>query len=157
LVTVNGYSIMWHLEEFVVCRLLHCRNFSHIHSLVSRYHSTVFKSEKFFIIKTIALVVGHKSRCYLLFLPGPDAGTGLLDFKPTPEIPALQYFESMLPGGAAERAGLQPGDYLLEVILCFVFLCCLLLKSLNIRRLNYRMLKLVKVVVNVSNVPRVSL
>jgi len=52
-----------------------------------------------------------------MFLPGSDGGTGMLDFKPTPEIPALQYFESMVPGGAAERAGLQPGDYLLEVIL----------------------------------------
>jgi len=52
-------------------------------------------------------------------LPGADGGTGLLDFKPTLEIPALQYFESVSPGGAAEQAGLQPGDYLLEVIFCF--------------------------------------
>jgi len=52
---------------------------------------------------------------WLLIEPGHDAGTGLLDFKPTLDTPSLQYFESVAPGSPAELAGLQPGDYLLEV------------------------------------------
>ena len=50
-----------------------------------------------------------------MIVPGHDAGTGLLDFKSTLDTPSLQYFESVAPGSAAELAGLQPGDYLLEV------------------------------------------
>ena len=51
-------------------------------------------------------------------LPGRDSGTGLLNFKPTPETPSLQYFESVASGSPAQIAGLRPGDYLLEVM-CF--------------------------------------
>jgi len=39
----------------------------------------------------------------------------MLDFKPTPETPSLQFFESVAAGSPAEQAGLRPGDYLLEV------------------------------------------
>jgi len=49
-------------------------------------------------------------------LLGPDGGTGVLAFKPTPETPSLQYFETVLPGSPAQQAGLEPGDYLLEVM-----------------------------------------
>ncbi|XP_063723088.1 SH3 and multiple ankyrin repeat domains protein 2-like isoform X3 [Symsagittifera roscoffensis] len=36
------------------------------------------------------------------------------NFIPTPEFPALQYFDSVDKGGAAEKAGLRPGDFILE-------------------------------------------
>lgn len=39
-------------------------------------------------------------------------------FEPTPEIPALQYFEGVDMNGMGMKAGLKPGDFLLEV--CFV-------------------------------------
>jgi len=54
----------------------------------------------------------------IVYFPGRDGGTGMLDFKPTLEIPSLQFFERVSTGGPAEKAGLQPGDYLLEVT-CF--------------------------------------
>ena len=37
------------------------------------------------------------------------------NFIPTPRFPALQYFDSVDKGGLAERAGLRPGDFILEV------------------------------------------
>ncbi|XP_075242687.1 uncharacterized protein LOC142337400 isoform X4 [Convolutriloba macropyga] len=36
------------------------------------------------------------------------------NFIPTPEFPALQYFDSVDKGGSAEKAGLRPGDFILE-------------------------------------------
>lgn len=38
-----------------------------------------------------------------------------INFEPTPEIPALQFFEGVDMNGMAMKAGLRPGDYLLEV------------------------------------------
>lgn len=38
-----------------------------------------------------------------------------LRFEPTREIPALQYFEGVDMNGMAMKAGLKPGDFLLEV------------------------------------------
>lgn len=43
------------------------------------------------------------------------AGKSVHGFTPSPEVPALQFFDSVTPGGAAEKAGLLAGDYLLEV------------------------------------------
>lgn len=40
---------------------------------------------------------------------------GELDFRPTAEFPALQYLDSIDPGSAADRAGLKPGDFILEI------------------------------------------
>ena len=38
-----------------------------------------------------------------------------MDFEPTPLVPALQFFEGVDMSGMAMRAGLRPGDYLLEI------------------------------------------
>jgi SH3/ankyrin repeat-containing protein len=46
---------------------------------------------------------------------GQNSSTQTLDFKPSAEIPALQYFETVTPGSAAYKAGLQSGDFLLEI------------------------------------------
>ena len=74
--------------------------------------------------RLLVTVVFHyiTDQCMLfVVLPGRDGGTGLLNFKPTPETPSLQYFESVSAGSPAEMAGLQLGDYLLEVMCC---VCC---------------------------------
>lgn len=36
-------------------------------------------------------------------------------FEPSPLIPALQFFEGVDMNGMAMKAGLKPGDFLLEV------------------------------------------
>ncbi|XP_021353148.1 uncharacterized protein LOC110450175 isoform X8 [Mizuhopecten yessoensis] len=41
--------------------------------------------------------------------------TGELDFCPTAEFPALQYLDNVDPGSRSDRAGLKPGDFLLEI------------------------------------------
>lgn len=38
-----------------------------------------------------------------------------LNFEPTAQVPALQFFEGVDMSGMAVRAGLRPGDYLLEI------------------------------------------
>ena len=44
--------------------------------------------------------------------------TQALEFTPTPDFPALQYLDRVDKGSMADRAGLKPGDFLLEVGLC---------------------------------------
>ena len=38
-----------------------------------------------------------------------------LNFEPTPEFPALQYFGELEKGGEAETKGVRAGDFILEV------------------------------------------
>ena len=38
-----------------------------------------------------------------------------LNFEPTPEFPALQYFGELEKGGQAEMKGIRTGDFILEV------------------------------------------
>ena len=40
---------------------------------------------------------------------------GDLNFTPTPEVPALQYLESVDKGSSADKSRLLAGDFLLEV------------------------------------------
>ena len=47
-------------------------------------------------------------------MPSP-AATKAMQFRPTPQVPALQYIGNVEPGGAAAEAGLCTGDFLLEV------------------------------------------
>lgn len=44
-----------------------------------------------------------------------DVDSMQLEFHPTPAIPALQFFEGVDMQGMAMRAGLRPGDFLLEI------------------------------------------
>ena len=44
----------------------------------------------------------------------PGAGS-TLEFVPSPEIPALQYFDRIEPGSAADLAGILPMDFILEI------------------------------------------
>lgn len=37
-------------------------------------------------------------------------------FKPSPKVPALQYVARVDKGGAAESAGLEKGDFIIEVM-----------------------------------------
>ena len=72
------------------------------------------------LVTVVFHYITHQCMLFVV-LPGRDGGTGLLNFKPTPETPSLQYFESVSAGSPAEMAGLQLGDYLLEVMCC---VCC---------------------------------
>ena len=44
-----------------------------------------------------------------------DVESMQLEFRPTPAVPALQFFEGVDMQGMAMRAGLRPGDFLLEI------------------------------------------
>lgn len=43
-----------------------------------------------------------------------------MEFRPTAGAPALQFFEGVDMSGIAMRAGLRPGDFLLEINGCNV-------------------------------------
>lgn len=43
------------------------------------------------------------------------AAAKMMQFQPSPQVPALQYIGNVDPGGAAAEAGLCTGDFLLEV------------------------------------------
>lgn len=42
-------------------------------------------------------------------------GLHAVNFVPTPQIPALQFLDRVDSGSAAYKAGLKPGDYILEI------------------------------------------
>ncbi|XP_013408002.1 SH3 and multiple ankyrin repeat domains protein 3 isoform X4 [Lingula anatina] len=44
-----------------------------------------------------------------------DEQAGSLEFRPSPDFPALQYLDRVDPGGMAHRAGLKSGDFLIEI------------------------------------------
>ena len=46
---------------------------------------------------------------------GAKASSPLMQLKPSERCPALQYLDSVDPGGVADMAGLKPGDFLIEV------------------------------------------
>lgn len=49
-------------------------------------------------------------------LRGAKTMTGMKDFNPIQNrVPALQYLDSVEAGSVADRAGLQPGDFILAV------------------------------------------
>ena len=45
----------------------------------------------------------------------PAQSTHLEHFQPTQDMPALQYLDVVDKGGMADRAGLRPGDFILQV------------------------------------------
>ena len=48
-------------------------------------------------------------------LRGANSHVTHIDFNPTPQFPALQYIGDVDKGGVAEKAGLHPGDFVLEI------------------------------------------
>ena len=48
-------------------------------------------------------------------LRGANSHTAHIEFTPTPQFPALQYIGEVDKGGAAEKVGLKPGDFIIEV------------------------------------------
>lgn len=79
----------------------------------------------------------------LFVLPSAQSTrNGELDFHPTPEFPALQYLDNVDPGSRADRVGLKPGDFILEVLLLnhFMFqqhvLLCMSIPMHSIFRLH---------------------
>lgn len=48
-------------------------------------------------------------------LRGAKSASPLMQLKPSPRCPALQYLDDVDPGGVADMAGLNPGDFLLAV------------------------------------------
>lgn len=52
-----------------------------------------------------------------LFPLPPLSASRSLKFTPSPQVPALQYVGSVDIGGAAEMAGLNYGDFIIEVLI----------------------------------------
>ena len=78
----------------------------HSYQLVAlKWHDTCFING--FVIGIHELVF-----CYDLASPSEDM---CATFKPTADIPALQYIGSVDAGSVAEKAGLKKGDFLLSV------------------------------------------
>lgn len=62
-------------------------------------------------------VILHKGqRGFGFVLRGAKTMTGMKDLNPVQNrVPALQYLDSVESGSVADRAGLQPGDFILAV------------------------------------------
>ncbi|KAJ1346493.1 hypothetical protein KIN20_001288 [Parelaphostrongylus tenuis] len=61
------------------------------------------------------LVIPRGPKGFGFILRGAKHVNSSLNFEPTPFSPALQFFEGVDMSGMAMRAGLRPGDYLLEI------------------------------------------
>lgn len=69
-----------------------------------------FASVRTFLENVLSLFRSPQSKTILLL-----SVANAVDFQPTAEVPALQYFERVEPNTPADRAGIKNGDYLLEV------------------------------------------
>ncbi|EAA07141.5 AGAP010413-PA, partial [Anopheles gambiae str. PEST] len=70
----------------------------------------------FRIIGEPRTVVLHRAkRGFGFILRGAKASSPLMQLKPSPRCPALQYLDDVDPGGVADIAGLKPGDFLLAI------------------------------------------
>ncbi len=61
------------------------------------------------------LVIPRGPKGFGFILRGAKTMQPGVTFEPTPHIPALQFFEGVDMNGMSMKAGLKPGDFLLEV------------------------------------------
>jgi SH3/ankyrin repeat-containing protein len=61
------------------------------------------------------LVIPRGPKGFGFILRGTKNVDSDMAFKPTPDAPALQFFEGVEMSGMAMKAGLRPGDFLLEI------------------------------------------
>ncbi|KAI6242794.1 hypothetical protein M3Y99_00186600 [Aphelenchoides fujianensis] len=61
------------------------------------------------------LVIPRGPKGFGFILRGTKHVDSQMDFQPTPATPALQFFEGVDMSGMAMKAGLRPGDFLLEI------------------------------------------
>lgn len=75
-----------------------------------------FAIKKFFFILIPSKQLLHRAkRGFGFVLRGAKSASPLMQLKPSPRCPALQYLDDVDPGGVADLAGLNPGDFLLAV------------------------------------------
>ncbi|XP_053671754.1 uncharacterized protein LOC128721969 [Anopheles nili] len=81
-----------------------------------QYNSQTAPRIKKSIIGEPRTVVLHRAkRGFGFILRGAKASSPLMQLKPSPRCPALQYLDDVDPGGVADMAGLKPGDFLLAI------------------------------------------
>ncbi|XP_049290577.1 platelet binding protein GspB isoform X2 [Anopheles funestus] len=81
-----------------------------------QYSSQTAPRVKKSIIGEPRTVVLHRAkRGFGFILRGAKASSPLMQLKPSPRCPALQYLDDVDPGGVADMAGLKPGDFLLAI------------------------------------------
>ncbi|XP_052895412.1 SH3 and multiple ankyrin repeat domains protein 3 isoform X2 [Anopheles moucheti] len=86
------------------------------HSQQQQYSSQTAPRVKKSIIGEPQTVVLHRAkRGFGFILRGAKASSPLMQLKPSPRCPALQYLDDVDPGGVADMAGLKPGDFLLAI------------------------------------------
>lgn len=61
------------------------------------------------------LVIPRGAKGFGFILRGTKNVDPNMEFQPTADIPALQFFEGVEMSGMAMKAGLRPGDFLLEI------------------------------------------
>lgn len=71
------------------------------------------------IFLTQMQILHRAKRGFGFVLRGAKAASPLMQLKPSPRCPALQYLDDVDPGGVADMAGLLPGDFLLAVSVKF--------------------------------------
>uniref|UniRef100_A0A182NDJ1 SH3 and multiple ankyrin repeat domains protein n=1 Tax=Anopheles dirus TaxID=7168 RepID=A0A182NDJ1_9DIPT len=86
------------------------------HHQHQQYNSQTAPRVKKSIIGEPRTVVLHRAkRGFGFILRGAKASSPLMQLKPSPRCPALQYLDDVDPGGVADMAGLKPGDFLLAI------------------------------------------
>ena len=81
---------------------------------ISDYYILIFVF--FSIIGEPRTAVLHKGKKGFGFvLRGAKGASPLMNMVPSDKCPGLQYMDDVDPGGVADMAGIQKGDFLLEV------------------------------------------
>lgn len=71
-------------------------------------------------METRTVVLHRAKRGFGFVLRGAKAQSPLMELRPSERCPGLQYLDDVDAGGAADRAGLRKGDFLVAV--CIVIL-----------------------------------
>ncbi|XP_063403689.1 SH3 and multiple ankyrin repeat domains protein 1-like isoform X5 [Mytilus trossulus] len=112
----EGFFPYHHVQEVRLRKAGSCGDILRETTLQRNTLASIVHTYSDYAPRTVVLQRGPEGYGFILRgAKSQSTRNGELDFHPTPEFPALQYLDSVDPSSRADRAGLKPGDFILEI------------------------------------------
>ncbi|XP_052102978.1 SH3 and multiple ankyrin repeat domains protein 2-like isoform X2 [Mytilus californianus] len=112
----EGFFPYHHVQEVRLRKAGSCGDILRESTLQRNTLASIVHTYSDYAPRTVVLQRGPEGYGFILRgAKSQSTRNGELDFHPTPEFPALQYLDSVDPSSRADRAGLKPGDFILEI------------------------------------------